>query len=150
VLGKAPGGEWIRVRTPEKVEGWVFWRLLLATVDVLEAPIIQPQNVPLIQGRVLDAGGTPIQGISFDVVQGKQTAIGNNSVLTDSSGEFFAFLPAASKGSWTVSQTGIACESNVWTDASCTYYKNGYKGKVDPPSVDVVLPTTGVLQFTWS
>ncbi|MGD0175117.1 MAG: SH3 domain-containing protein [Anaerolineales bacterium] len=149
VLGKAPGGEWIRVRTKETVEGWVFWRLLRATVDVEEAPVVQPQNVQLIQGRVLDAGGTPIQGVSFDVVQGDQTVSGTNPVLTDSSGEFFAFLPPSSTGTWTVSQTGIDCDSNVWTDASCTNYKNGYQGTVDPPSVDVTLPSTGVLEFTW-
>jgi hypothetical protein len=149
VLGKAPGGEWIRVRTKETVEGWVFWRLLRATVDVQEAPVVQPQNVLLIQGRVRDANGTPIQGVSFDVVQGDQTVSGTNPVLTDSSGEFFAFLPPNSTGTWTVSQTGIACDSNVWTDASCTAYKNGYQGNVDPPSVDVTLPSTGVLEFTW-
>jgi hypothetical protein len=149
VLGKAPGGEWIRVRTQDTVEGWVFWRLLRATVEMQEAPIVQPQNVQLIPGRLLDASGTPIQGVSFDVFQGVQTVIGNNPVLTDSKGEFFAFLPLSSYGTWTVKESGIACPSNVWTDASCKEYKNGSKGTVDPASMDVTLPTTGVLEFTW-
>jgi hypothetical protein len=150
VLGKAPGGEWIRVRTPEAIEGWVFWRLLRSNVSVEEAPVVEPQNVQRIQGRVVDGSGTPIQGVAFDVFQGVQTVIGNDPVLTDSKGGFFAFLPLSSHGIWTVKDSGIACESNVWADASCTNYKNGYLGKVDPLSADVTLPYTGVLEFIWS
>jgi hypothetical protein len=150
VLGKAPGGEWIRVRTPEAIEGWVFWRLLRANVSVEEAPVVEPQDAQRIQGRVVDGSGTPIQGVAFDVFQGVQTVVGNNAVLTDSTGEFFTFLPLSSHGAWTVKDSGIACDSNVWADASCTDYKNGYLGKVDPPSVDGTLPYNGVLEFIWS
>ncbi len=150
VLGKAPGGEWIRVRTAETMEGWVFWRLLNSTVNLTEAPVVQPQNVQRIHGRVVDGSGTPIRGVSFDVVQGIQTISGINPVLTDPAGEFFAFLPPDSHGIWTVKHTGIACDSNVWTDTGCSEYKNGYKGNVEPPAADVTLPYEGVLEFTWT
>jgi SH3-like domain-containing protein len=150
VFGKAPGGEWIRVRTMETIEGWVFWRLLKTTVNLSEAPVVQPQNVQRIHGRVVDGSGTPIRGVSFDVVQGIQTVSGNNPVLSDPAGEFFAFLPPDSHGIWTVKHSGIACDSNVWTDTSCSGYKNGYKGNVEPASADVTLPYEGVLEFTWT
>ena len=53
VLGKAPGGEWIYVRTGETRTGWVFAQLLDAgDHDLQSAPIIQPKDVQVIRGRV--------------------------------------------------------------------------------------------------
>jgi SH3-like domain-containing protein len=150
ILGKAPGGQWIRVRTPEKIEGWVYVWLLRADVDLQQAPLVDPQNVQRIRGRVRDASGTSIQGVGFSISQGMGKAAKTDTVLTDGSGEFYSFLPLAASGTWTVLQNAISCNSNVWTDASCSYYKNGYKGNVEPQSVDVTLPYTGVLEFTWT
>jgi SH3-like domain-containing protein len=150
ILGKAPGGDWFRVQTQDKVEGWVYRWLLRANVDLQEAPTVDPQNVQRIQGRVRDQNGIPIKGVGFSVTQGNGTTVKTDTVLTDSNGEFFSFMPLNAFGTWTVLQNAIACDSNVWTDTSCTYYKNGYKGIVVPPSINITLPYTGVLEFTWT
>jgi hypothetical protein len=149
VLGKAPGGEWFRVRTLEKKEGWVFALLLRAGINLQEAPIVQPQGIQLIKGRVRDGNGTPIKGIAFNVVQGTESAAKTNTIVTDANGEFFSFMPADAAGLWSVSFAGIGCDSNVWTDSTCTYSKGEYKGVLDPSSVDVLLPHTDVLEFLW-
>jgi SH3-like domain-containing protein len=149
VLGKAPGEEWFRVRTKEKKEGWVFGMLLRATGNLLEAPILQPNGIQLIKGRVRDTKGVPIKGIAFQVVQETGGVPKTNTVLTDGNGEFFSFMPINVAGTWTVTFTGIACESNVWTDSSCTFAKNGYANKPVPASKEVTLPFTDVLDFLW-
>jgi hypothetical protein len=149
VLGKAPGGEWIRVRTAEKIEGWVFHYLLSSTVDLLGIPRIEPSGAQLVRGRVRDAAGTPIRGVTFNVFQGTDVNVDVNTVVTDASGEFYSYLPLTAAGTWTVGYSGIACDSNVWTDTTCTDYINGYKGTVDPASQTVTLPFTDELIFAW-
>lgn len=149
VLGKAPGGEWINVQTADGVEGWVFAELLKSAVDLEQVPVLEPQEVILIKGRVLDAAGTPIQGVGFDIKQGAETDAPNNPVVTDANGDFYAFLPVGSSGTWTVTYTAIACKSNVWSDSSCKTYKAGYTGTVGPQSLTVSLPQSSSLAFTW-
>ena len=48
VLAKAPGGEWFYVQAPENIAGWVFGFLLQTDHDLQAAPVIQPENVQLI------------------------------------------------------------------------------------------------------
>jgi hypothetical protein len=150
ISGKAPGGNWFRVQTPEKTEGWVYRWLLRADVDLQQAPLFDPQNVQRIRGLVRDAGGTPISGLGFTISQKKGAITSTDTAITDSDGEFFSFLPLGASGKWTVVQNAISCDSNAYADTSCTNYKNGYKGNVEPPSVEITLPYSGVLEFTWS
>ncbi len=149
VLGKAPGDEWIHVQTSEKIEGWVFHFLLSSTPDLEAVPLIEPSGAQLVRGRVRDAAGTPIRGVSFNIFQGTDVNVDVNTVLSDGDGEFYSYMPLTAAGTWTVGYSGIACDSNVWTDATCTYYLNEYTGTVDPASQTVVLPFTGELEFTW-
>jgi uncharacterized protein YgiM (DUF1202 family) len=149
VLGKAPGGEWINIKTENEVEGWVFAELLESEVDLEQVPVREPKEVALIKGRVLDGAGTPIQGVGFDIQQGDEADAVNNPAVTDAEGYFYSYLPATASGSWTVTQVGIACKSNVWSDSTCATYKAGYTGEVDPPSLTVSLPQGNPLAFTW-
>jgi uncharacterized protein YgiM (DUF1202 family) len=149
VLGKAPGGEWINIQTADGVEGWVFAELLKSDVNLEQVPVREPKDVLLIKGRVLDATGAPIQGAGFDVKQGTEADALNNAVVTDANGEFYSFLPSTSSGTWTVSYTAIACKSNVWSDSSCSTYKAGYAGNVDPKTLTVSLSQGSPLAFTW-
>ena len=149
VLGKAPGGEWINVQTENGVEGWVFAQLLKSDVDLEQVPVREPKDVLLIKGRVLDAAGTSIQGVGFDIKQGTDSNAPTNTVVTDANGEFYSFMPPTSSGTWTVSYTAIACKSNVWSDSSCSTYKAGYTGNVDPQTLTVSLPQGSPLAFTW-
>jgi uncharacterized protein YgiM (DUF1202 family) len=149
VLGKAPGGEWINVKTADGVEGWVFAELLKSDVDLEQVSVSEPKDVLLIKGRVLDAAGTPIQGVGFDVKQGTEADALTNAVVTDANGEFFSFLPTTSSGAWTVTYTATACKSNVWSDSACSNYKAGYTGNVTPQTLTVNLPQGSPLAFTW-
>jgi len=149
VLGKAPGGEWINVQTEGGVEGWVFAELLKSAVNLEQIPVLEPKDVVLIKGRVLDAAGTPIQGVGFDLKQGAEADASTNPVVTDANGDFYAFLPAETSGTWTITYTAIACKSNVWSDSTCKTYKAGYTGSVDPQTLTVSLPQSNPLAFTW-
>ncbi len=147
VQGKSPGGEWIRVIARNGAQGWVFAELLKSGVDLQAVPVIEPGGVVAIKGQVVDALGTPIQGIGFEI---KPEGAGNSTTaVSDSNGEFFAFLPITATGAWTVTQTAIACKSNVWADDGCSAYKPGYSGTVEPTTQKVTLPQSGKLEFRW-
>jgi len=149
VLGKAPGGEWINVETAEGVKGWVFAELLKSEVDLEQVPVQKPAEVLIITGRVLDVNGTPIKGVGFEVKQGTEAEALTNPVQTDANGEFFSFLPAEASGSWSITQNAVACTSNAWSDSTCTTYKSGYTGTVEPQTLTVTLPQGSPLVFTW-
>ncbi len=149
VQGKAPGGEWVYVATADGTEGWVFAQLLETSIDLQAIPVIEPDGVVLIKGVVKDINGTPIQGVGFDVRLGTEEGAPTNVVVTDASGQFYSYLPPESSGDWTVTYSAIACNSNVWADSSCSAYKPGYSGSVDPQSQAATLPQSGELRFTW-
>jgi SH3-like domain-containing protein len=150
VLGKAPGGEWFRVRMKEDVEGWIILWLLNANGHLSEAPIVEPQDVLLIRGRLHDRKGTPMRGIVFTVTRSKDQTTSSNNALTNADGEFFSYMPFNATGNWVVYNSGISCNSNVWKDESCTSYKAYYQGIVEPESITISLPSTEVLEFTWN
>jgi hypothetical protein len=145
VQGKAPGGEWINVETEDGTRGWVFAQLLKSDRDLQAIPVIQPQDVTLIKGKITDITGLPISGALFALVQGEE----RNEAVSDASGEFFAFFSTEASGEWAVSFESTSCPSNVWQDAACTTYKNGYTGTVDPASLSITLPQDGTLTFLW-
>ncbi len=149
VSGRTPGGEWMWVQTQEGVNGWVFAILLRSEENLRNAPVIVPPSVQILRGRVLDVNGVPMQGIGFSVFQGSGQNAPTDHVLTDPYGEFFSFLPLNASGTWTVGHDSIACVSNVWKGDDCAQYKDGYTGLVEPESVNVTLPHSEYLLFTW-
>ena len=149
VLGKAPGGEWLSIQTANGTKGWVFGLLVKSDIDIQRVPVIQPTDVQLIKGRVLDGNGTPIQGVGFEIKQGAGADAPTNVVMTDAEGEFYAYMPSNASGEWAISQTAISCLSNVWVDGSCSTYKTGYSGKVEPNTLNINLPQDGALTFLW-
>jgi SH3-like domain-containing protein len=149
VLGTAPGHEWTFIKTEDGTEGWVFTQLLESSIDLKQIPLHEPKDVQFIKGRVTDANGTPISGVAFAAGVGVQDASSANTASTDANGEFYFFIPSNESGTWNVSYTAIACESNVWSDSSCSTYKTGYTGTVDPTTNSVTLPQSTPLNFTW-
>jgi hypothetical protein len=149
ISGRSPGGEWFFATAPDGVEGWVFGFLLEPDPRLAEAPIRAPQNVQALIGRVLDVRAIPIQGVAFSISKGSGPKAPTNTVVTDPDGTFYSFLPPDSSGVWTIAHVGIACVSNVWMNGGCESYKNGYKGSVDPPSMEIPLPHESELMFTW-
>ena len=148
VMGAAPGNEWIYVKTADGTEGWVFAELLASSVDLTQIPIRQPKELKVIKGQVLDVSGLPIQGVVFDIKQGSEAS--SNTVVTDGNGMFYSFMPDSATGDWTVSYSGIACKSNVWADSTCTTYKPGFTGNLDPQTLNVTVPqNAGLLMFIY-
>ncbi len=149
VLGKAPGGEWFRVKNSEDIFGWAFGMLLQSGPDLQAVPVIEPTDVRLLRGRVTDSSGTLIRGVSFNISQGSGNGEKRNTVLTDAEGVFYSYMPMNVSGTWTVGVNGITCDSNVWQDTICANYKPGYQGEVEPNCIDVMLPSDDILEFKW-
>lgn len=149
VLGIAPGGEWVLVVTPFDKTGWVFTAFLEANPNLASAPLIQPPDAQLVHGRVTDANGEPVTGIRFALIEGvgRPGSPPRTDALTDSNGVFYAFLPAAAAGTWTVSFTAIVCTSNQM-GANCECL-NGRCGRPDPEITTVTLPASDMLAFGW-
>jgi uncharacterized protein YgiM (DUF1202 family) len=149
VLGKSPGGEWTYAQIADGTKGWVFTQLIQSERDLQAVPVIEPQGVQLIKGRVTDSQGMPTSGVGFSVLQGTGDRPPTNTVMTDANGDFYSFMPTTASGEWAVSYSAIACKSNVWKDDTCTNYKDGYTGTVDPQVTTVTLPQGTPLLFTW-
>jgi len=149
VLGTAPGHEWVHIKTADGLEGWVFGLLLESSVDLNQIPVHEPKDVQVVKGRVTDANGTPIRGVTFAAGPGEQTSESGNVASSDSNGEFYFFIPGTESGTWNVTYTAIACESDVWSDSSCSTYKAAYTGNLDPATASVSLPQSSPLAFTW-
>jgi hypothetical protein len=147
VQGKAPGGEWIFVETADKEKGWVFAQLLKSGVDLRQIPVIKPENVQEVKGRVADINGTPIDGVQFSFIQGSGDSATRTDAQSDASGEFFAFFPLTSSGDWQVAYVAVACTSTVWQDSVCSQYKAGYTGTVAPETASITLPKNDLLVF---
>jgi hypothetical protein len=147
VLGRAPGDEWIFVQTPFERTGWVYTELLERTDQYERAPVIQPADMQIVVGQVLDTGGKPVTGIQFAFVQGTTGTPPRNDATTDELGIFYAFMPLTASGTWTVSFTAVHCTSNTM-DANCQCL-GGICGKPDPEVTSISLPTEESLKFTW-
>jgi hypothetical protein len=146
VLGRAPGGEWFLIETLDEAQGWVFGQLLDAERDLQTAPLTQPEDAQVVRGRLADSNGLPISGIQFALTLGDT---GHTDATTDPNGEFYAFLPSDISGDWLVSFVAIACTSNAFADKTCSSYRSGYTGVVQPDTRPVTLPTESTLIFQW-
>ena len=147
VLGMAPGGEWLFVRRPDSLEGWVFTILVESDRDLSKLPIIEPTEVQTVTGRLLMENGEPINGVQFSITKGVAVNAPRNDATTDQDGVFIAFMPLDASGEWTVTYVAISCTSIVH-DAYCNT-KPEYAGTVNPASQTMNLPFTGQLEFVW-
>jgi SH3-like domain-containing protein len=145
VLSRTPGGEWIFVQTPFESTGWVSTTLLKSDKDLQSAPLMQPPDVQAIRGRVLDEKNEPVTGLSFGILEDVEGAR-SFTVITDSSGVFYGFLPATASGAWSVTFDKATCASNTMDkDCNCI----GACGGASPESVRVILPQAEMLLFQW-
>jgi hypothetical protein len=143
VLGVAPGGEWLNVVNDEGVIGWVGVDFVSGGFDGPPPPTVNPKDVLVVTGTLLDPNGNPINGIGFEVQQGGQL----DNATTDETGMFYAFLPTKFPGTWTVSFVSVACVSNTM-DSNCDCL-DGVCGKPYPESVTVTVPMSAPLSFVW-
>ncbi|MCJ7585191.1 MAG: hypothetical protein MUO30_10540 [Anaerolineales bacterium] len=147
VLGQSPGGEWIFVQMLSNEKGWVFAKLLVSDHPLDLIPFIQPENVQLLKGRVVDANNQPVTGVQFAITQGQGTDAPRNDAMTDANGDFYAFMPLTASGEWYVGYVAIACTSNLM-DANCNW-KSGVVTQPDLVGISITLPLTSTLEFIW-
>ena len=145
VLSRAPGGEWIFVQTPFESTGWVSTGLLKSEKDLQSAPLMQPPDVQVIRGRVLNGKSEPVTGISFGILEDIEGAR-SFSAMTDADGVFYGFLPVTAGGAWSVTFDKASCTSNTMDkDCNCI----GACGGASPESARVILPQAEMLIFEW-
>ncbi len=147
VLGRSPGGEWMYVETAKGDKGWVFAQLVATDQDLQTAPVMQPQGVKLITGKVTSPQGEPVSGVQYAITQAIGSKTQRTDAMTDAEGIFYAFMPDTAAGIWNVAYTAIACKSNTM-DADCNCI-GGVCGTSDPLWVNVTLPQGELLLFTW-
>jgi len=147
VLGQAPGSEWIIVQMPSNESGWVFAKLLVSDHPLDLIPFIQPEDVQLVKGHVVDANNHAVTGVQFAITQGQGTDAPRNDAMTDANGDFYAFMPLTASGEWYVSYVTIACTSNLM-DANCNW-KSGAATQPEPAGIFITLPQEEPLEFTW-
>jgi len=147
VLGRAPGGEWIYVEIAEGKKGWVFARLIDTDQDLQVVPVIEPQGVQLITGKVTFPDGQPVSGVQYAITQVLSSGTRRNDVVTDADGIFYAFMPETASGTWNVAYTAVSCKSNTMDeDCNCI---GGVCGTSEPIWLNVTLPQAEPLLFTW-
>jgi len=143
LLGFAPGRQWLNVVNDERVIGWVGADFVTGGSDGPQPPVVNPKDVLMVTGTVLDVSGNPVGGIGFAIVQGSQ----REDASTDGTGTFYAFLPTKFSGTWDVSFVSVACTSNTM-DSNCKCL-GGTCGKPDPEVVSITLPLSTPLSFVW-
>jgi hypothetical protein len=149
VHGHAPGGEWLYVQLDSDIYGWVlFWLVDEGKANGV-TPLIHPneQATQLVTGYVVDRAGVPISGIGFAVTQRAGFKELRSDATTDSTGHFYAYLPATLSGQWYVTYVSVSCNSNTM-DAGCNCI-GGACGKVEPEGITIALPYSGALEFLW-
>jgi hypothetical protein len=143
LLGFAPGRQWLNVVNDEGIIGWVGIDFVTGGSDGPQPPVVNPKDVQVLTGKVLDVSGNPISGIRFALEQGSQ----REETSTDGTGTFYAFLPTKFSGTWNVIFVSVACTSNTM-DLNCNCLGD-VCGKPDPEMVSITLPISAPLSFVW-
>ena len=146
VFGLAPGGEWVYVLNDEGINGWVGI-YIVDKFPTEQFPIVDPTDIQMVTGHVLDANGLPVSGIGYAIEQQSASKTLRTDAVTDATGTFYAFLPQSLSGVWTVSYVSVSCTSNTM-DADCNCI-NGICGTSYPVSASVSLPVSEPLSFIW-
>jgi hypothetical protein len=143
LLGVAPGGEWLNVLNDEGVIGWVGADFVSGGFDAQTLSVVNPKDVYVVTGMVVDASGNPVRGIGFAVVQGSQ----REDASTDDTGTFYAFLPTKFSGVWNVTFISVACTSAALDD-KCRCVGDAC-GEINPGTTSITIPMSAPLSFVW-
>jgi len=143
-FGRAPGDDWLFVRTSDNQAGWVS--VLFVTIAPMEMDLlaeIKPTDVQIIHGIVTDVNQGPISGVGFALTQGQT----RDDATTASGGDFYFYLPQSVAGTWQLGYVSLACTSNAMS-ANCKCSTTPC-GQPNPSSMLVNLPLQGTLNFVW-
>jgi hypothetical protein len=144
LLAFARGGDWAQVLNDEGILGWVGVNFI-SDWSQFAVIFVEPEDVHVVSGRVLDGQGNPLEGLGYAVFQGNDTL--RTDAITDSGGYFYAYLPPHLTGIWTVEFVSIDCSSPL-VDSNCAC-PEATCGEPQPSSRSVTLPWNELLSFTW-
>jgi hypothetical protein len=137
VDGLAPGGEWAKVMTAGGTSGWVKQSFLNFGTQVPTIPTINITDEYVIKGKVTDATGKPLQDILVSLNRTVGDVLFEDRMVTNETGEFYAFVPTQHIGNWTLEITGANCTAAI-VDKSChysgTFSQNGSVTVSIPPN----------------
>jgi hypothetical protein len=141
-LSRTPGGDWIKIKAPDGITGWMSESLVIYNGDVFSLPEEFVDGGITLHGKVLDDQGTPMDKVALAVTRNLESGANRADVTTTSTGEFYVFLPQGFPGNWQVSMVGVDCESSL-VDENCNIRDHlVYYGKTTvtlPPSSTVVI-----------
>jgi SH3-like domain-containing protein len=120
VLGKAPGEEWVQVKTSDGKTGWMYASFLDLKNKLATVPVIAVGDAISVLGKVTDASGNGIAGVDVAVTQQSSGKTLRTDAISTRDGSFYAYLPAGSTGTWTVQIVGVDCTSPI-IEANCAY-----------------------------
>ena len=135
VLGRAPGGEWLEVVTPDGKRGWMSAAFLELSAPVGEVPETVSAVPASISGQVVDEAGEGIGGIVVAASSPDADETLRVEATTDADGAFVLDLAPGSTGIWTVEVAGVGCDSRI-VNARCQLF--GYYAAT--PAVAVEAP----------
>ena len=143
-FGRAPGDNWLFIKTSDNQAGWVSASFVtIASVEMGLLAEIKPTDVQVIHGRVVDVNNGPISGVGFALTQGQT----RDDATTDANGDFYFYLPQSTNGTWQLGYVSLACTSNAMS-ANCKCSTTPC-GQPNPSSTMISLPLQGALNFVW-
>ena len=145
VVGQAPGGEWLKVEMADNRFGWMAGVFLDLDGDVLGLPVTAVSGSIIFEGRVVDASGEPVDGISVAVFRTGSDGNERGEGSSNSNGHFYLYLPDDAGSDWSAAIVGVDCKSRIM-DAACSY-----NGRFEPESLSLTLvPEGAVFEFQYT
>jgi hypothetical protein len=126
VLGKAPGGQWVKVKTFDNKDGWMFADFLDLKDKITEVPVVPVGDAIVIEGKAADVAGNGIRGINVAITQQSGSQTLRVDAISGADGTFYAYLPTTSSGTWSAEIVGVDCSSPI-IEGNCKY-----SGTFDP------------------
>ena len=155
VIGKALGDEWVKVELPGEEDGedpvltgWLAADLLALPTAIEYLGYTDVQQSWLVEGKVLEEQGSPVDGVAVAVSQGMGPDEMRTNTYTLDNGRFYAYLPWDAGGIWQVSVTGVACSSRLMLD-DCEM-RAGYYLSIPEVNIEVPGETPVLLLFAYS
>ncbi|KAA3648836.1 MAG: hypothetical protein DWQ07_01165 [Chloroflexi bacterium] len=116
--GRAPGNEWVKVRTSEDQIGWLSLDFIRRSGEVEDLALLDISESFVVQGVVVDNSGAPVDNISIALIQDGADGPLRTDTTSGEDGSFFAYLPPESFGNWAVQIVGAGCDSRIM-NADC-------------------------------
>ena len=93
VEGRAPGNEWVKVRTTDDQIGWLSLDFITLNGEVENLALLDISESFVVQGVVVDNSGAAVDGISIALIQESTEGPLRTNTSSAEDGSFYAYLP---------------------------------------------------------